>query len=96
MTTLPSTAHIDALRAIIAAGVAAYQESLPDYARDETPRVIVPDHVLADVEPQAEIITLDEEAQRRLCLSCVLVDCVGVESEACPIRIEERCKEKAR
>jgi hypothetical protein len=81
----------DALRAIIAAGVAAYQESLPAYARDAQPVVLVPDHALADVETEPNL-TLDEDRQRELCLSCSLADCVGIESPACPIRREQRAE----
>jgi hypothetical protein len=84
-----NTSPQDALRAIIAAGVARYQESLPDYARDAQPVAIVPDHALADVEP-APKLTLDEDRQRELCLTCPLADCLGIESALCPIRIEQR------
>lgn len=88
MSATGTQSPIDALRAIIAAGVARYQESLPDYARDAAPVVIVPDHALAGVEP-APNLTLDEDLQRELCLSCSLADCVGVGSPACPIRREQ-------
>ena len=81
-----------ALAAIIARGVAAYQNSLPAYARDEAPAATLPHHVrprpeLPDPEP---IITLSEERQAEICLSCQLSDCVGIENEACPIRIAQR------
>ncbi len=77
-TTTTDTAA-DALARIISAGVTAYQNSLPDYAREP----------IADVETQP-IIALTDERQRELCFSCALNDCVGVESAACPIRIEQR------
>lgn len=89
MATATQMTPVDALRAIIAAGVARYQESLPDYARDAAPVVIAPDHALAGVEP-APNLTLDEDRQRELCLSRSLADCVGIESPACPIRREQR------
>jgi hypothetical protein len=83
----------DALAAIIARGVARYQESLPDYAQDAHPLVTLP-HFARPVaelpEPEPNVSAVDEERQRELCLSCRLADCVGVESEACPIRIEQR------
>lgn len=80
--TLPNTnAAADTLAAIIAAGVARYQASLPDFVRGP----------LADVEPiTPNVSAVDEQRQIQLCLSCPLSDCVGVESDACPIRIEQR------
>ena len=91
MATTAQMTPADALRDLIARGVAAYQASLPDYARDETPVVILPDHALADVEPARpnNLGIVDEDRQRELCLSCHLADCVGVENAACPIRIEQ-------
>jgi len=81
MTTTTPTSPADALAAIIAAGVARYVESLPDYARDFG----------ADVEPvEVNTSAVAEARQIQLCLSCPLADCVGVESSACPIRIEQR------
>jgi|SoiMethySBSTD1v2_1073268.scaffolds.fasta_scaffold2535954_2 hypothetical protein len=81
MTTTIPTSPADTLAAIIAAGVARYVESLPDYARDFG----------ADVEPiEVNTSAVDEARQIQLCLSCPLADCVGVESSACPIRIEQR------
>jgi len=80
------------LSAIIAAGVAAYQASLPDYARDAAPIVTLPDHARDASElpePQPNL-TLDEDRQRALCLECPLADCVGIENAACPIRREQR------
>jgi len=44
----------------------------------------------ADVEPEPNTSAVDEARQIQLCLSCPLADCVGVESSACPIRIEQR------
>jgi hypothetical protein len=89
---VPSQSPADQLRAIISAGVARYQASLPDFAREASPVIALPDHALpVSALPRPEpIIALNEETQRRLCLNCPLPDCVGVESEACPIRIEQR------
>lgn len=90
MATATTMTPADALAAMIDRGVARYQASLPEYARDETPVIVMPDHALADAEAPHPVITLDEDRQRELCLSCPLADCVGVESSACPIRIEQR------
>jgi len=62
MITSPDTSPADVLRAIVAAGVAAYQNSLPDYARGP----------VADTEPTAPNITIADDRQRVLCLSCPL------------------------
>jgi hypothetical protein len=85
-----NTSPADALREIIAAGVARYQESLPDYARDPSPIVILPDHALADVVRQPNVSAVDEDRQREICLGCTLPDCLGVENPRCLIRIEQR------
>lgn len=67
------------LSAIIAVGVAAYQNSLPDYAR--TPA--------DDDEPTTTNISgVDEDRQREMCLNCPLPDCVGVDHRRCPINVE--------
>ena len=78
--TLPNTNAAATLAAIIARGQAAYVESLPDFARDFG----------ADVEPTQPNITIADERQRELCLSCALCDCVGIENPRCPIRVEQR------
>ncbi len=83
----------DALAVIIARGVARYQESLPEYARDASPLVTLPHFArpLSDLpEPEPNVSVVDEERQRELCLSCPLADCLGIESALCPIRIEQR------
>lgn len=67
------------LARIIAAGVARYVESLPDFTRDFS----------AEPEPMEPNLTLSEAQQTMLCLSCALPDCVGVKSSACPIRQEQ-------
>lgn len=93
MNTVPNLSPADALRAIIARGVAAYQDSLPDYAREAEALVTLPYHALrADElpEPEPNVSAVDEDRQRVLCLNCELADCVGIENEACPIRREQR------
>ena len=79
---VPNQTSADILAAIIAAGVARYQASLPDYTQDFSADDIEP--------PQFNVSAVDEALQIQLCLSCPLADCVGVESSACPIRIEAR------
>lgn len=79
------------LAAMIAVGVARYQESLPDFARDKNPATTLPDFArptseCAKSEPN---ITIDDDRQRELCLNCPLADCVGVSNAACPIRIAQ-------
>jgi len=90
MATATTMTPADALAAIIARGVARYQESLPDYARYE----VLPcaGEPITDEEAQVEfnVSRVTEERQRELCLSCALSDCAGVENAACPIRIEAR------
>jgi hypothetical protein len=54
---------------------------LPDFALDFS---------AADMELDPNVSAVDEARQIQLCLSCPLADCVGVESSACPIRIEQR------
>lgn len=41
-------------------------------------------------------LTLKSHERDAICLDCPLVDCVGIESRACPIRIEQlrRWREK--
>ncbi len=92
MATVTTMTPADALAAIIARGVARYQESLPDFARDASPLVTLPDFARPPAElpePEPNVSVVDEERQRELCLSCPLADCVGVESRACPIRQEQ-------
>jgi hypothetical protein len=92
MATATNLSPADVLAALIARGVARYQESLPDFARDAEAFVTLPDFARPKAElPEPEpIITLNEERQRDLCLNCPLADCVGIETEACPIRVEQR------
>jgi hypothetical protein len=92
MATATQLTPQDALRAIIAAGVARYQESLPDYARDAAPLVALPDpaRLLAQLAVPEPIISLNEETQRRFCLNCELDDCVEITDARCPIRREQR------
>ena len=92
MATITTTNPADALAAIIAAGVAAYQNSLPDYAREAEALVALPYHALdagALPRPEPNISAVTEDRQRALCLNCELADCVGIESETCPIRREQ-------
>jgi hypothetical protein len=92
-TTTANTSPADALAAIIARGVARYQESLPDFARDAQPLVTLPDFARPHSElpePEPNVSAIDEERQRELCLSCQLADCLGIENPACPIRCEQR------
>jgi hypothetical protein len=100
MATATIITPADALAAIIAAGVARYQESLPDFARDDQPVVTLPDFArpLSELpEPEPNVSAVDEEGQRELCLSCPLADCLGIESTLCPIRIEQlRARRKQR
>ena len=67
---------------IIAAGVARYRAEQARYAPPLTG--------VAELETEPNVSRVTEERQRELCLSCPLSDCVGVESSACPIRIEAR------
>lgn len=67
---------------IIAAGVAAYESSLPDYARGP----------VADIEPARVNLTLREEKQVAICLSCPLAECVDITDRRCPIRIEQNAE----
>ena len=67
---------------IIAAGVARYQVEQAKYAPPLTD--------VAELETEPNVSRVTEERQRELCLTCPLADCVGVESNACPIRIEAR------
>jgi hypothetical protein len=80
--THTDTNPADALAAIIAAGVARFEATLPEYARRQS----------VETEPP-EIRThlaVSADRQRELCLNCPLPDCVGVNHLACPIRIESR------
>jgi hypothetical protein len=90
--TNSSLSPADALAAIVAAGVARYQESLPDFARDVQPVFTLPYFARPKPElPEPEpLITLHEDRQREICLSCPLADCLGIVSALCPIRIEQR------
>lgn len=76
------TSPADALAAIIAAGVARYESTLPDFARAP----------IADIEAPQPIITLGEERQAQICLSCHLVECVDVTDARYPIRITQRAE----
>jgi len=67
------------LETIIAVGVARYEALYAPPLAD-----------VAELETTPNLTGVDEERQRQLCLSCPLADCVGVESSACPIRIEQR------
>jgi hypothetical protein len=90
MATATTITPADALAAIIARGVARYQESLPDYARYEV--LLCAGEPVTDEEAQVEVNVsrVTEERQRELCLSCALSDCAGIESPLCPIRVEAR------
>ena len=74
------------LEDIIAAGVARFETTLPDYARGP----------VADIEPARPNITLSEERQVAICLNCPLADCIGIESRQCPIQIEQRAEWRKR
>jgi hypothetical protein len=37
-------------------------------------------------------LSLTEERQAQICLSCPLPDCIGIESRECPIQIEQRAE----
>lgn len=80
MTNASPISPSERLAALVAAGVARYVESLPIYARGP----------VTDVEPAQPIITLSEERQTRICLSCPLAECVDVTDTRCPLRIEQR------
>ena len=75
------------LAMIIAAGVAAFESTLPAYATRS-----------ADVEPveQSPNLRISAERQREICLSCPLPDCVGIGNDQCPIRVEARRQWKRR
>lgn len=77
------------LSAIISAGVAAYQNSLPEDFRQPPQFYGEP---VTDEEAAVEFncSRVTEERQRELCLNCPLADCVTTASAACPIRIEAR------
>ena len=68
------------LSAIIAAGVAVYQASLPEYS----PPLAEP----TDLESLPNI-TLSEESQARICLACPLPECLDITDPRCSIRIEQ-------
>ena len=89
MTTIPNN-PADALAALIAAGVARYVESLPDYARPTVPQFFGEPVTDAEYAAEFNVSRVTEERQRELCLSCLLSDCVGVENTTCPIRVEAR------
>jgi len=73
--------------AIVAAGVAAYEASLPPSLRPEG---------LTEMAPSRVNLALSDERQREICLSCPLADCLGIESPECPIRIEQRAERRSR
>jgi hypothetical protein len=81
-TTTAGITPAEALAAIINAGVARFEASLPAYARrsaDDEPMEVNPN------------LRISVERQREICLRCeVEPDCVGVGDERCPIRIEAR------
>jgi len=70
------------LAAIISAGVAAYEATLPTYAQRSSAEAGAPSVAIN--------FTLGEERQISICLNCPLTDCVGIESKQCPIRVEQR------
>ncbi len=80
--THTDTNPADALAAIIAAGVARYEATLPEYARTRAVETEAPEVF--------RHLRVDADRQRELCLNCPLDDCVGVNHPACPIRIESR------
>ena len=92
MATTTINTATDALREMIARGVAAYQNSLPDFARDDAPATALPYHARPACElPEPQpVITLDEEVQMQLCLRCELDECIDITDDRCPIRIEQR------
>ncbi|HKQ76710.1 MAG TPA: hypothetical protein VJ810_23650 [Blastocatellia bacterium] len=67
------------LAAIIAAGVARFESTLPAYAQrsDE-----------AEAPETRTHISVSEERQIELCLNCPLAECAGIASRDCPIRRE--------
>ncbi len=75
------------LAQIVAAGVAAFEPTLPAYAQRG-----------ADDEPieQYPNLRVSAERQREICLNCPLDDCVGVANDQCPIRVEARRQWKRR
>jgi len=68
---------------IIARGQMAYEATLPDYFK----RQVEPEPCLNSGKVN---ITLTDERQREICLSCPLADCVDVTDPRCPIRVEQR------
>jgi len=69
---------------IVTRGQLAFEATLPDYLQ----RQVEPAEALC---PIVHInLTLTDERQRELCLSCPLADCVNVTDPRCPIRIEQR------
>jgi len=65
-----------------AAGQLAFEATLPDYFKRQVET--------EDSTPIGVNLTLTDERQRELCLSCPLADCVDVTDPRCPIRIEQR------
>ena len=76
------------LAAMIQAGIARYEETVPVSARR-------PAFPVEPVETRINI-TIAADRQREICLSCPLNDCVGVESPRCPIRIEQKALWRAK
>jgi hypothetical protein len=87
---IPNQMPADILASIIAAGVARYVESLPDFARDGVPLYYGEPVTEEEAQVEFNVSRVTEERQRELCLSCSLPECVGVENATCPIRIETR------
>ncbi|MGE0128059.1 MAG: hypothetical protein AB7U82_08265 [Blastocatellales bacterium] len=72
----------EALAAIVAAGVAHYEARFAPALPAQAVETEAPEPLTA--------LAVDADRQRELCLACPLDDCVGVQSAACPIRIESR------
>jgi len=89
-TTTPNQTPADILASIIAAGVARYVESLPDFARPGVPHFYGEPVTDEEAAVEFNVSRVTEERQRELCLSCPLSDCVGVENTTCPIHVEAR------
>ena len=69
------------LAALIAFGQAKFEASLPAYARRQE----------GQQEPSelSYNITLSDDVQRNLCLTCPLADCVDLADIRCPIHVAQ-------
>ena len=67
------------LAAMVAGGVARFESTLPAYAQRSGE---------AEVPVTRAHVSVSEERQIELCLSCPLSECAGIASSECPIRRE--------